>query len=149
MTDKAFLEEVCRRLGCSEQRAQTITLAVLQELRDRLPEREAADVEAQLPTQLKKLWFEPGRTGHPVEKSTLPEFIARVRARFPFREDADARRAIRVVFGGLQHVLRSERGLDGEAWDVFSVLPKDMKELWLDARKETWVSARVVEPPTP
>ncbi|MCW5891240.1 MAG: DUF2267 domain-containing protein [bacterium] len=134
MDDRSFFAEIRRRLGCDEHRAEAITLVVFQELRDCLPEKEAADVAAQLPQPLKNLWFEPGREGKPIEKTHRPELVARVRARVPLHNDAETERAIRAVFGALQHLLRSSRGLEGEAWDVFSVLPKDLKTLWVDAR---------------
>lgn len=134
MDDRGFFQEVERRLGCDQSRAEMITFAVFQELRDRLPEKEAADLEAQLPQPLKNLWFEPGRAGKPVEKTHRAEFVARVRARVPLHDDAESERAVRAVFGTLQHLLKSPHGLEGEAWDVFSVLPKDLKTLWIDAR---------------
>lgn len=134
MDDREFFAEVRRRLGCDERHAETVTLAVFHELRDRLPEKEAEDVAAQLPQPLKNLWFEPGRAGRPVEKTHRAEFVARVRARVPLHNDAETERAIRAVFAALQHVLESPRGLEGEAWDVFSTLPKDLKTLWVDAR---------------
>jgi uncharacterized protein (DUF2267 family) len=62
------------------------------------------------------------------------EQLARVRERTPLHDDAEAERAIQAVFAALQHLMKSPRGLEGEAWDVFSVLPKDLKQLWLDAR---------------
>lgn len=48
-------------------------------------------------------------------------------------DDAEAERAVRAVFGALQHSLGSPTGREGEAWDIFSQLPKDLKTLWLDA----------------
>jgi uncharacterized protein (DUF2267 family) len=48
-------------------------------------------------------------------------------------DDAEAERAVRAVFGALQRLLGSRTGREGEAWDVFSQLPKDLKQLWLDA----------------
>lgn len=134
MSDTTVFDEVSRRLDCDQDRAERVVMAVLQELRDRLPEHEATDLEAQLPTPLRRLWFEPGRTGKPVEKTHRAEFVARVRARVPLRDDAEAERAVRAVFAVVQRVLQSPRGLEGEAWDVYSVLPKDLKALWLDAR---------------
>ena len=56
MDDRTFIREVAGRLTCDERRADAVTFAVFQQLRDRLTAKEAADVEAQLPTGLKKLW---------------------------------------------------------------------------------------------
>jgi hypothetical protein len=33
----------------------------------------------------------------------------------------------------LQRLLGSTTGMEGEAWDIFSQLPKDLKRLWLEA----------------
>jgi uncharacterized protein (DUF2267 family) len=51
-------------------------------------------------------------------------------------DDGEARRAVRVVFAVLQRLLGSRHGVEGEAWDVFSQLPKDLKKLWLTAADE-------------
>ncbi len=45
------------RAECDERRAEILTFAVFQELRDRLTPDEAAKVAAQLPTSLKMLWM--------------------------------------------------------------------------------------------
>jgi uncharacterized protein (DUF2267 family) len=61
------------------------------------------------------------------------EFVGRVRllAGLPDRQEAE--RAVRAVFAALQRLLGSPSGLEGEAWDVFSVLPKDLKKFWVSA----------------
>ena len=46
---------------------------------------------------------------------------------------------IAVVFATLQELLGSPTDIEGEAWDVMSQLPRDLKKLWLGAHK------RVVE----
>jgi len=51
-------------------------------------------------------------------------------------DDAEAERAVRAVFATLQHALGSKDGMQGEAWDVFSQLPKGLKQLWLSATRE-------------
>jgi hypothetical protein len=48
-------------------------------------------------------------------------------------DDGEAERAVKAVFGTLQRLLGSPTGKEGEAWDVFSVLPKDLKMLWLSS----------------
>jgi uncharacterized protein (DUF2267 family) len=65
------------------------------------------------------------------------EFIGRVRRRVVLPDDAEAERAVRAVFRALRTLLGSPSGLTGEAWDVFSVLPKDMKSLWLASEPES------------
>jgi hypothetical protein len=36
----------------------------------------------------------------------------------------------------LQKLLGSPTGLEGEAWDVMSQLPKDLKKLWAGAQRQ-------------
>ena len=133
MDDRAFIGQVAARLGVDDVRAETVAFAVFQELRNRLPPKEAADVAAQLPSGLKPMWQEGDRPGREVIKIHEPEFIGRVRNRALLGDDAQAERAVRAVFSGLQILLGSPTGLEGEAWDVFSVLPMDLKMLWLAA----------------
>ncbi len=45
----------------------------------------------------------------------------------------DAERGVRAVFATLQEALGSPSGIEGEAWDIFSQLPKDLKKMWLSA----------------
>lgn len=112
-----------------------MTFAVFQELRDRLTPKEAADVAAQLPTPLRRLWEEWDRPCRPVAKTHEQEFMGRVRRWAVLPDDAEAERGVRAVFAALQTLLGSPTGNEGEAWDVFSVLPKDLKRLWLAARE--------------
>ncbi|MGZ3689780.1 MAG: hypothetical protein ACXVBW_15870 [Bdellovibrionota bacterium] len=42
---------------------------------------------------------------------------------------------MRVVFGTLQAALKSPTGQEGEAWDIFRQLPKDLKKVWLSAAR--------------
>jgi uncharacterized protein (DUF2267 family) len=135
MNDRAFYREVADRLRCDERRAESITFVVFQELRARLTPTEAANVAAQLPTGLKKMWLENERADREVERTHLPEFIGRVRQHAALPDDSEAERGIRAVFGVLQRLLGSPTGAEGEAWDIYSQLPKDMKRIWLDAAK--------------
>ena len=136
MDATVFLREVGRRLHCDEARAESVTFAVFQELRDRLTTKEAADVAAQLPARLKRMWLEEEHPDRQVRRVHADEFIGRVRKRLTLPDDAEARRGVRAVFAELQRLLGSARGLDGESWDVFSQLPKDLKSLWLTSAEE-------------
>lgn len=133
MDAKEFLRVVAAAVGADEARAEGVTCAVFRELRDRIPPKEAADVAAQLPTRLRRLWDEdPGPpTSHRIHRE---EFIGRVRQRAGLPDDVEATRAVNAVFATLQRLLGSPTGTDGEAWDIFSVLPKDLKLVWLGAR---------------
>lgn len=135
MDDKSFMREVAERLKCDERRADAITFAVFQELRERITPKEAHDVAAQLPTALRRLWETGERPDRKPERIHRAEFVGRVRQRTVLPDDVEAERAVRAVFAALQSLLGSPTGREGEAWDIYSQLPKDLKVLWLDARQ--------------
>lgn len=140
MTERHFVQEVAEALRCDPQRAEAAIFAVFQELRHRITAGEAADVASQLPTGLKRLWNEGDggrweRPDRPVEKIHRDEFIGHVRHRAALSDDGEAERSVRAVFHALQRLLGSPTGREGEAWDIFSQLPKDLKQLWLDAAR--------------
>jgi uncharacterized protein (DUF2267 family) len=82
---------------------------------------------------LKRLWGRPLDGDGPAEKLHAPEFVGHVRLFAGLPDEREAERAVRAVFATLQHLLGSATGKEGEAWDVFSVLPKDLKLMWLSA----------------
>ena len=133
MDEKTFLHLVSERLRCDEQRAESVTFVVFQELRDRITPHEAADVAAQLPKNLRRLWQEGEQADRAVRRTHENEFVGRVRMHASLPDDAEALRSIRAVFFALQRLLGSRSGVEGEAWHVFSQLPKDLKKLWLTA----------------
>ena len=133
MNERAFLHDVETRLACDARRADAITFAVFQELRNRITPHEAADVAAQLPTALKRMWEAGDRPAQRPERIHKAEFLGRVRQHAVLPDDAEAERAVRAVFGALQRLLGSRTGLEGEAWDIFSQLPKDLKALWVES----------------
>jgi uncharacterized protein (DUF2267 family) len=135
MTERAFFREVAEALRCDEQRAASIVYIVFQELRARITPKESADVAAQLPVGLKRLWMENERQDRPVERTHLSDFVGHVRQRAALPDDREAQRGTRAVFAALQRQLGSPTGIEGEAWDIFSQLPKDLKVLWLEAAK--------------
>jgi uncharacterized protein (DUF2267 family) len=133
MDEFTFIREVADRLGCDYQVARTTVGAVFRTLRDRLTPKEAGDVAANLPPALRSLWHEQDRSGRAVERIHARAFLDRVRQSAGLLDDAAAERAVSAVFHELQKLLRSPHGCEGEAWDVFSQLPKDLKQLWLAA----------------
>jgi uncharacterized protein (DUF2267 family) len=135
MDQATFLHTVRTGLGCDESRAETVTLVVFQELRNRITPKEAADAAAQLPTGLRKLWLDGEDPKRQVARIHRGEFVGRVRMRAVLPDDAEGERVVKVVFHALQLALGSPHGTEGEAWDILSQLPKDMKELWLAAAK--------------
>jgi uncharacterized protein (DUF2267 family) len=133
MNKRAFVSEVAGRLHADEERAEAITGVVLTELRDRLPAKEADDVASQMTADLRQLWDAIDRPRQGIRKVKADEFIGRVRHLAGLPDHAEATRGVRAVFAALQHLLGSSNGTQGEAWDVFSVLPGDLKRLWLDS----------------
>jgi len=133
MKERAFFTQVATALLCDAARAEALSFVVLQELRERITPKEAADVAAQLPAGLKRLWLENERADRAVARTHRADFIGRVRQRAALPDDAEAERGVRAVFGALQLLLGSPTGIEGEAWDVFSQLPKDLKLLWIES----------------
>lgn len=135
MDERTFLNDVATRIAADQRRAETVTCAVFEALRDRLTEKEASDVAAQLPPPLKRLWGAGLRPPGGVVKMHLQEFIGRVRQRAVLLDDGEAERGVRAVFAALQALLGSADGLTGEAGDIYSQLPKDLKAVWTNARQ--------------
>lgn len=133
MKDMKFIHEVADRLDCDERRAETLIFAVFQELRDRLTPKEAADVAAQLPTSLKMLWLVFDYPDRRVRRLHEYQLLEEVRRMAGLDDEMMAEEAVICVFSVLQEALGSPSGREGEARDVFSQLPKDLKELWLSA----------------
>lgn len=131
MDDKTFMREVASRLGCDERRAEGLTFAVFQELRERLTSKEAADVAAQLSKPLKTLWTSLDRPDRQVRRTEEAEFVGDVRRIAGLPDDIESARAVKAVFGVLQKALGSPTGKEGESWDIYSQLPKGLKDLWL------------------
>jgi uncharacterized protein (DUF2267 family) len=136
MTKERFIAQVAERLRCDHARAEGLVFVVLQTLRDRITAKEVADVAAQMPEDLRHLWTESARSEQEIDRIDREEFVGRVRRFAGLPDDLEAERAVRAVFAALQSLLGSATGMEGEAWDVFSQLPKDMKRLWLDAHRE-------------
>jgi len=136
MRDAAFIRQVAKRLRCDERRAEALVLVVLQELHNRLTPKEAEDVAAQLPNRLKRMWCEEDQPGRRIRRVREQEFVGDVRKRAVLPDDREAERTVRAVFGTLQILLGSPTGLEGEAWHVFSQLPKDLKRLWVESSRD-------------
>lgn len=134
MNERTFFEAVGQRLHCDRSRAEGVTLAVFRKLRDRLTPNEGADVAAQLPRALKRMWQEHECADRTVERMHKAEFIGQVRHWAGLPDDVEAERAVCAVFAELQRLLGSPSGMEGEAWDIYSQLPKDLKRLWATAR---------------
>ena len=136
MDRKTFIQTVSQKLACDAGRAESVTLVVFQELRNRITPKEAADAAAQMPQLLRELWLDGEDQHRQVSRIHRAEFIGRVRNRALLADDAEAERATKVVFRTLQHALGSAHGTEGEAWDILSQLPRDLKELWVEAGRD-------------
>lgn len=137
MQDRAFFQDISERLGCDMRRAEALTFAVFQELRDRITPREAEHVAAQLPKRLKMMWMCLERPDCQVRRVHEEQFVGEVRRMAGLPDNVEAERAVSAVFGALQRILHSPTGQEGEAWDVMSQLPKDLKKLWVDAQRQS------------
>ncbi len=134
MEEEQFIHIVAEQLKVDHDSAEKIIAAVFRELHDRLTPKEDADVEAQMPGKLRSLWASFEAPGREVKRIHKTEFV-RTMAELAGISEIEAPRAVRVVFGALQATLKSPTGQEGEAWDIFSQLPKDLKRVWLDAAK--------------
>ncbi len=134
MNEETFVDKVAKATSSDERRAEALIFAVFQELRDRLTLEEAAHVAAQLPASLKMLWMSFDRPNRSVRRIHEAEFLADVRRTVALPSDYEAERAVSAVFRVLQEALGGSSGPRGEAWDVFSQLPKDLKRLWMRAQ---------------
>ena len=135
MNEKQFITSVAQRAETDVEGAGAITYAVFQELRERITPKEAFDVASQLPVDLQVLWLENERIDRGVRKTHETEFLARVRYYASLATVDDAERGVRAVFATLQEALGSTSGIEGESWDIFSQLPKDLKKMWLSAHQ--------------
>jgi uncharacterized protein (DUF2267 family) len=97
-------------------------------LRDRLTPQEADQVAAQLPVPLKAVWTAGERSDREPAKLHRPEFLDRVRREAGLATARQAEWLTVAVFSALKGQLS-----EGEAEDVLTQLPKDLKELWIEA----------------
>lgn len=108
--------------------ARTATRAVLQTLRDRLTKEEASQAAAQLPRELKRMWQSGEITGRRPLKLHRRDFYETVMTRGALTTVRKAELATDAVFAALKDQLS-----DGEADDIVSQLPRDLKSIWRQA----------------
>jgi uncharacterized protein (DUF2267 family) len=130
MTTQAFYRTVMETSGEQDREAaRSGAAAVLHTLRDRLTPAEAEQVAAQLPRELKEVW----RLGEKRERRPLKldreRFYEQVQQEAGLASGREARWLTVAVFAALQQQLSP-----GEAEDVLAQLPKDLKEVWAEAR---------------
>jgi uncharacterized protein (DUF2267 family) len=137
MRYEEFIHSVAKHLSMDKEQAVKVVAAVLRELRDRLTPKEAADAAAQMPAALRHLWTAGEEPDREVRRIHTSEFIREVSERAEIQE-VEASHAVKVVFRGLQELLQSPTGQEGQAWDVYSQLPKDLKKIWMEASHVNW-----------
>jgi uncharacterized protein (DUF2267 family) len=110
------------------EEARAATAAVLRALRDRLTPREAEQAAAQLPTELKALWWSESGTRWPPMKMHREAFLERVRTDAGLRDLRTAALVVDAVFAALKDQLS-----EGEGDDILAQLPRDLKRMWVHA----------------
>jgi uncharacterized protein (DUF2267 family) len=124
-----FYRTVMKTSGKEDpETARRVTAAVLHLLRDRLTPEEASQAMAQLPAPLKAVWQEGARADREPTKLHLAEFLERVRDAAHLPSTVEARWMTLAVFAALKEQLTP-----GESEDVWAQLPKDLKEMWMEA----------------
>ena len=108
--------------------ARMATAAVLHALRDRLTLREAEQASAQLPRELKALWWTGADATAVPRKMHRGEFVERVMREACLADVRTAELVIDAVFAALKDQLS-----DGEADDIMAQLPRDLKQVWARA----------------
>lgn len=132
MDENKFLYEVESLANLTREQAFKVTIAVLQELHDRLTPKEADHLAAQLPHDFKLRWHAFDAPGRDVRRTHKEDFVRHI-TEVAEISAIQATAALTAVFRALQTLMNSPTGQEGEAWDIFSQLPKDLKRIWLAA----------------
>ena len=82
------------------------------------------------------MWMSLESPNRKVHRVKGEQFIWEVRRMAGLTDDEEAERAVSAIFAALQKLLGSPTGQEGEAWDVMSQLPKDLKKLWAGAQRQ-------------
>jgi len=132
MTTQTFYRTVTQTSGeRSQEAARRATEAVFHALRDRLTPEEADQVVAQLPIELKEVWWAGEQGERRPLKIHREEFYERVRQEAGLPSIREAHWVTLAVFAALKEQLSP-----GEAEDVLAQLPKDLKEVWAEAQAQ-------------
>lgn len=134
MNEKSLLREIEVRAGLNREQSFKVMVAVLQELHDRLNVEEADDFAAQLPGEFKTRWHAFDLAEREVTRSHKDDFVRHISSVAEL-DELRAGRALMAAFKAIQIHLKSPTGQEGEAWDIFSQLPKDLKHVWTAASK--------------
>jgi uncharacterized protein (DUF2267 family) len=110
--------------GISREEAYEILRGFLHTLRDRLPVDEAAHLGAQLPMLIRGLYYEGWDPSRVPRKMKAEEFLEAFARQSGYQPDARGIQALQAA----NRVLRRHIA-EGEALDVMSSMPKDIREL--------------------
>ena len=132
MDENKFLREIETYTGLPREKAFLVAIAILQELHDRLTAQEANDLAAQLPGDFKARWHSFDAPGRTVRRTHRKDFVHHI-AEAAEIDERQAGRALAATFKTLQLLLGSPTGQEGQAWNIFSQLPKDLKKVWLQS----------------
>ncbi len=136
MDEEGMLFELEARTGLDRDHAHRMMLAVLQELHDRLTPKEADDLAAQLPGEFKERWHSFDVPGRKVAETHSQDFTRHL-AQAAEVDESRAKKGLMAAFKALHILLNSPTGQEGEAWHVYSQLPKDLKRMWIAAASMT------------
>ncbi|MCP3138806.1 DUF2267 domain-containing protein [Pyxidicoccus xibeiensis] len=124
-TYKAFLNHLCERGGMSPAVAEQAAVSVLCALEQRILADEALDMEAQLPRKLTDLIHRCEKHEEELpEKFGREHLLKRVGEDLSLNPDA-VEPVVRAVLDAIRHQIT-----EGEAEDVMSQLPEDLRDLW-------------------
>jgi uncharacterized protein (DUF2267 family) len=130
MTTDVFYKTVMDASGVTDrERATRATAAVFHALRDRITQPESDQLFAQLPWELQTVWVTGERSDRKPVKLHRQAFYNRVKQEAGLSSAAEARAATLAVFAALKKQISP-----GEAEDVLAQLPKDLKEVWQEAK---------------
>ena len=124
-TYKAFLNHLCERGGMSPAVAEKAAVSVLCAIEQRIYHDEAEDLEAQLPRKLTALLHRCERHEEELpDKFGREHLLNRVGEDLSLNPDA-VEPVVRAVLDAIRHQIS-----EGEAEDVMSQLPQDIRDLW-------------------
>ena len=136
MQRPTFIGKVADRLHGDAHRAERITGVVLGELRDRLPEADAAHVARHLPIALRPLWLGHAHQADAAEYLYRRELLADVMESGAFPTSTEAERAVVAVFAVLRRRLDRVRCNTDALSRIFGQLPQDLAVLWRAAEAD-------------
>lgn len=128
-----WLHDIDEEIGWdSRHKAYQALRGVLHVLRDHMPPNECAHFGSQLPMLIRGILFEGWHpAGKPIKDHSAEKFLVDIASFFPKDPDVNPEEVARAVFAVMaQHMDPGE--IDG----VMRVLPKHIREFWLEPAME-------------